>query len=170
MDTEKLIFSIQEIPEGESQREISLKPGDVSLEGGVKLSDGDLFVNFFRATHFIEVKFNLSVSVILECDRSLREFDKDIEGSYHMIFEPDPEEEYETEKSAVKKISVEDLSIDITKEVRDTIMLQVPAKKVHPDYIDEAGNILDFETKTYGPPLTEDEKIDPRWAKLKKLK
>lgn len=170
MESEKLIFNIQEIPEGESFRDISLGRDEVTFEDEVELKGGNLTVRFYRTAHFIEVKFNLSVSASLVCDRSLRKFDKDIEGSYHIIYEPDPAEEYETEKSAVKKLSAELPVINIKKEVRDTIMLQIPIKNVHPDYLDEWGNIIDFEIKTYGSPPSDEERMDPRWVALKKLK
>lgn len=170
MESEKLIFNIQEIPEGESFRDISLDRDDVTFEDEVELRGGNLTVRFYRTAHFIEVKFDVSIIATLLCDRSLRKFDKDIEGSYHIIYEPDPAEEHETEKSAVKRLSAELPVIDIKMEVRDTIMLQIPIKNVHPDYLDESGNIIDFEMKTYGPPAAEEERIDPRWVALKKLK
>lgn len=172
MELEKLIFNLQEIPEGESFRDISLSRDDVTFEEEVELKSGDLAVRFYRTAHFIEIKFDVSVTATLVCDRSLRKFDREIEGSYHVVYEPDPVEEFETEKSAVKRISAELPVIDITKEVIDTIILQIPIKIVHPDYLDELGNIIDFETKTYGPPAadTDDERIDPRWVALKKLK
>ena len=170
MESEKLIFNLQEIPEGESFRDISIGREDITFEEEVELKGGNLNVRFYRTAHFIEIKFTVTVTTTLVCDRSLRKFDRDIEGSYHIVYEPDPVEEFETEKSAVKRISAELPVIDIRKEVSDTIILHTPIKKVHPDYLDESGKIIDFEVKTYGSPATDEERIDPRWVALKKLK
>lgn len=170
METAKLTFKLQELPEGISQKTIRLEQGDLELEDLVTLKEGTLDVDFFRATDFIEVKFELTVSAELVCDRSLKSFNKEVEGSYHILFEPEPEDVFETEKSALKKISIEDLTIDITKEVRDTIMLGIPVKKLHPDYYDEDGNLMEFETQVFNSQDPEDEGIDPRWSELKKLK
>lgn len=170
VENEKLIFRLQEIPEGRSERTISLDGDDVSAEDSVSVDEGSLFVEFYRATQFIEVKFMVDVTVKMICDRSLKAFTKKINGSYQILFEPDPDEEYEEENSAVKRIPPDELTLDISKEVRDTIMLEIPVKKVHPDYIDEDGKIVDFETQQFGDELSDEEKIDPRWSALKKLK
>jgi uncharacterized metal-binding protein YceD (DUF177 family) len=167
---DKLIFRLQEIPEGSSKRTISLSGEDVLSEDSVSIHSGSLEVEFYRATQFIEVKFSLDVIVQMICDRSLKPFTKNVEGSYQILFEPDPEREYEEVSSAVKRIPADDLTLDISKEVRDTIMLEIPVKKVHPDFIDEDGKITDFETQQFGDEPSEEEKIDPRWAELKKLK
>jgi len=167
---DKLIFRLQEIPEGSSKRTISLDGEDVSVEDSVSINSGSLIVEFFRATQFIEVKFSFDVIVKMICDRSLKPFTKNVNGSYQILFEPDPEDEYEEESSAVKRIPADDLTLDISKEVRDSIMLEIPVKKVHPDFIDDDGKIVDFETQKFGDEPSNEERIDPRWAELKKLK
>jgi len=167
---DKLIFRLQEIPEGSSKRTISLDGEDVSVEDSVSINSGSLIVEFFRATQFIEVKFSFDVIVKMICDRSLKPFTKNVNGSYQILFEPDPEDEYEEESSAVKRIPADDLILDISKEVRDSIMLEIPVKKVHPDFIDDDGKIVDFETQKFGDEPSDEERIDPRWAELKKLK
>jgi len=167
---DKLIFRLQEIPEGSSKRTISLDGEDVSVEDSVSINSGSLIVEFFRATQFIEVKFSFDVIVKMICDRSLKPFTKNVNGSYQILFEPDPEDEYEEESSAVKRIPADDLTLDISKEVRDSIMLEIPVKKVHPDFIDDDGKIVDFETQKFGDEPSDEERIDPRWAELKKLK
>lgn len=167
---EKLIFRLQEIPEGSSKRTISLSGDDVSVEESVSIDEGSVIVEFYRATQFIEVKFTVDVTVNMICDRSLKQFTKEVNGSYQILFEPDPDDEYEEENSAVKRIPANDLTLDISKEVRDTIMLEIPVKKVHPDFIDEEGKIVDFETQQFGDDPSDEERIDPRWAELKKLK
>ena len=170
MKNDKLIFRLQEIPEGSSKRTISLDGEDVSVEDSVSINSGSLIVEFFRATQFIEVKFSFDVIVKMICDRSLKPFTKNVNGSYQILFEPDPEDEYEEESSAVKRIPADDLTLDISKEVRDSIMLEIPVKKVHPDFIDDDGKIVDFETQKFGDEPSNEERIDPRWAELKKLK
>ncbi|MDZ7720893.1 MAG: DUF177 domain-containing protein [Balneolaceae bacterium] len=170
METSKLIFDLQEIPDGQSERTVSLSEGDLKLDDEVTLKKGDVHINFLRTNHFIEVNFEIDVDTELICDRSLKPFSKHLNGSYHVLFEPDDIEDTETEKGAVRQIPPEDLVLDIEKEVRDTIMLEIPVRKIHPDYLDSEGKPEDFETKCYGPEPDEEEMIDPRWEKLKKLK
>jgi uncharacterized metal-binding protein YceD (DUF177 family) len=170
VETSKLTFELQEIPDGKSERDVSLSEGDLELEDEITLKKGNVHVNFLRTNHFIEVNFTVDVDTELICDRSLKPFVRHLNGSYHVLFEPDNVEDTESEKGAVRQIPPEDLVLDIEKEVRDTIMLEIPVRKIHPDYLDSEGNPEDFETKHYGPEPDEDEMIDPRWAELKKLK
>lgn len=170
METSKLTFDLQEIPDGKSERSVSLSEGDLELDDEVSLKKGDVHINFLRTNHFIEVDFAIDVDAQLICDRSLKPFYRHLDGSYHVLFEPDNVEDTETEKGAVRQIPPEDLILDIEKEVRDTIMLEIPVRKIHPDYLDSEGNPEDFETKKYGPEPDEEEMIDPRWSELKKLK
>lgn len=170
METSKLIFDLQEIPDGKSERTVSLSEGDLELDDEVSLKKGDVHINFLRTNHFVEVDFTIDVDTELICDRSLKPFTKHLDGSYHVLFEPDNVEDTETEKGAVRQIPPEDLVLDIEKEVRDTIMLEIPVRKIHPDYLDSDGNTDDFETQKFGPEPDEEELIDPRWSELKKLK
>lgn len=171
METSKLTFSLQEIPEGRSKRSVSLSDGELELDDEVTLKRGDVEINFLKTNHFIEVDFTVDVETELICDRSLKPFRKELSGSYHILFEPDEVENTETEKGAVRQISANDLTVDIEKEVRDTIMLEIPVRKIHPDYYDSEGNPEDFEIQHFGPePEDEEDQIDPRWEKLKKLK
>jgi uncharacterized metal-binding protein YceD (DUF177 family) len=170
VETSKLTFKIQELPDGKSSRSVSLNRGDLALSDEVVLDEGLVEIEFYKTNHFIEVKFKVDVEAELTCDRSLKLFYERLEASYHVLFEPNPVENTETDKGAVRQIPADHLLLDIEKLVRDTIMLEVPARKIHPDYLDDEGKLKEFETQTFGPEADEDETIDPRWSALKKLK
>lgn len=145
--------------------------GDLELSDESTLQRGEVQINFLKTNHFIEVDFTVDAETKLICDRTLKPFHKLLHGSYHVLFEPDEVEDTETEKGAVKQIPSEDLTLDIEKEVRDTIMLVIPVRKIHPDLYDSQGNPEVYETKQFGPePDNEEDRIDPRWEKLKELK
>ncbi|MCC5915505.1 MAG: DUF177 domain-containing protein [Balneolaceae bacterium] len=169
MKTSKLIFQLQLIPDGESTRTVSLEGEELELKDDIKLQKGKLDVVFYKTDHFVQTRFTVEADAELICDRSVRPFTKSVEGSYTVHFEPDPEEETETEKEAIRRIPPEELTLSIEKEVRDTILLNLPTRKIHPDLLDEDGVPLEFETKKFGD-HPQEETIDPRWEKLKKLK
>lgn len=171
MDTQKLQFDIQKIPEGQSFKEVELPEEYFHLDDEIKLLGANVHVSFYRTDHFIKVSFKLSSDVELICDRSLDLFEKTIDGTFDILFQPGEIEESETAKSAVKQIPADLLIVDIEDEVRDTIMLNMPIKKIHPRFIDETGKPKEFGTAKFGDLKTDDEEsIDPRWEKLKKLK
>lgn len=168
MKTSKLIFRLQEIPDGESNRKVDLEQGEFEVSDDITLQKGTVHVNFYKTDQFVQTRFTVEAETGLICDRSLRPYTADVKGTYTVHFEPEPEEETETEAEAIRRIPPEELALSIEKEVRDTIMLSLPARKIHPDLLDDEGRPLEFETKKFGK--GPDDAIDPRWEKLKKLK
>ncbi|HEX6983535.1 MAG TPA: DUF177 domain-containing protein [Balneolaceae bacterium] len=167
----KLEFNITEIPEGESRRTVGLSDEDLDLSP-YDFSGGEVNLEFYRTLHFIRVNFHVDSDVQLVCDRSLEPYIQPIEADYEVVFKVDVEEETEDENGAVRRFNFSSNTFSIEDEVRDTIMLNVPVKKLHPKFLDEEGNPKDFDTKRFGETEEgdESEKIDPRWEKLKKLK
>lgn len=167
---DKLTFKIVEIPEGQSQRVLELEDNDLDLEE-YAFKGGFIDLSFYKTTHFIRVNFTLDVEVELVCDRSLEPFILAVEDDYEVVFKVDVQEEKEDEKSAVREFDFSSNTLEIGDEVRDTILLNIPIKKLHPKFLDEEGKVKDFETRSFGDTGgEEEEKIDPRWEKLKKLK
>ncbi len=165
----KLTFNIVEIPEGESRREEILEPDDLDLSPHT-FTGGAIKIDFNRQRRFIEVNYEVQADVELVCDRSLKPFKYPVDTTYSVIFKTDIEQETEDEGGAVRRFNFSNNTFSIEKEVRDSILLKIPIKKVHPDYRDEAGNVEEFEEKSFGkPPEDEEESIDPRWEKLKEL-
>lgn len=167
----KLTFNIVEIPKGESRKTLALEPEDLDLSPH-DFKGGAIAIDFYRARHFIRSSYEVEAEVELECDRSLEKFIFPVTTSYEVVFKTDVAEETEDEEGAVREFDFSSNTFSIDKEVRDSIMLQVPMQKVHPKFLDDDGNIKDFETKSFGegPTEEEQEKIDPRWKKLKELK
>lgn len=171
VDTQKLTFDIQKIPEGESHKTAHLPEDYFTLKEGARLIEADVSISFYRTDHFVKVSFEVDSRVELTCDRSLDTYTDSIEGVFDILFEPGEVEESETVKSAVRQIPSDELVLDIEEEVRDTIILNIPAKKIHPKYYDEDGKPEDFGIARFGDiEPDEEQKIDPRWEKLKKLK
>lgn len=170
MINSKLTFRIQEIPDGKSERRISLDPEDLDFEG-LELKQATVEVRFEKTRYFIDVDFNVEADLFLICDRSLDEFEYHVQGSYEVLFKPEVEEVSVGKNSRVKQFDVRDLTLSIDQEVRDTVYLELPVKKLHPRYLDEEGVPLEFETRSFGDSAEEEEdSVDPRWEALKKLK
>ena len=165
-----LQFDIRDIPEGKSSKNVHLPEKYFDLDDDCELSEAKVSIEFFRADHFIKVSFNVNADLLLTCDRCLEEFEFDTSGNFDVLFEPGDVEEFESEGSAVRRIDSESLQLNIEKEVRDTILLKVPGRKIHPKFINEDGSVSEFKTRKFGDFNDEENKIDPRWEELNKLK
>lgn len=167
----KLTFNIVEIPEGESRRDEILEPDELDLSPHT-FTGGAIIIQFNRQRRFIEVNYEVEGGVELICDRCLESFEQPIGATYDIVFKADVRKETENEEGAVRTFNFSSNTFSIEKEVRDSMLLQVPIKKIHPKFRDESGDIKQFEEKSFGKPpeSEEEEKIDPRWSKLKELK
>lgn len=165
-----LKFKIFEIPEGHSQRTVELKSDDLEIDD-VPFDGAIMDIDFYRTLQFIQVKFELKANIKLICDRSLDEFDHQIETNYQVLFKAEEVEEAADENGSIRNIDVNSKQIDLEQDVLDTIMLNLPVKKLHPRFLDEDGNPKEFVNEQFGDHSDEDEEtIDPRWEALKELK
>lgn len=167
-----LEFKIVDIPEEHSSRVLSLGKDDLDLEN-YEFRGGEIDLEFYRTLHFIRVNFTIKTEVELVCDRSLEPFLYPVEEDFEVLFKVDVQEETEDEDGAVRRFNFTSNTINIEDEVRDTILLSLPIKKLHPKYFDEDGQPTEFGVRRFGEADTDeedDELADQRWAKLKKLK
>jgi len=166
----KLTFNIVEITEGESRQDKILEPEDLDLSPYTFIGGG-IEIHFNRQRQFIEVNYEVRGGVELTCDRSLKPFEHPVETTYSVIFKTDVQQETEDENGAVRRFNFSNNTFSIEKEVRDSVLLKIPIKKIHPKFRNKEGEIEEFEPKSFGKaPEDEEEKIDPRWKKLKEIK
>lgn len=127
--------------------------------------------------NLIEVDFHIKGIVELTCDRSLEQFDYPLDFEETMIYKFGGEEKEINED--VIMITRDTPSVNVAQLIYEFIILAIPTKKIHPDFVNELDNddpniaggyiILDNDEN----PDTESEEdtpIDPRWELLKKLK
>ena len=164
-------FKIFEIPEGKSERTLELSPGDLDL-GEVSLKGGNIHIVFDRSLHFIRTKLKFDLGLELVCDRSLDPFDFSVKQDYEILFKSEKVEESADENGAIRNIDSASKQIDIEQDVLDTILVSVPAKKLHPRFLDKDGNPAELLNQQFGTFENDDEgkTIDPRWEALKELK
>lgn len=112
----------------------------------------------------ILVVLQASATARLECDRTLKPFDKRLEGSYSVLFAtPEFARMDEDAYDDVRAFDPGDTYLDLTDVVRDTLVLAIPQRCIAP-----GADEIDIETE-YGAPVGEDY-IDPRWEALRKLR
>ncbi len=164
-------FKIFEIPEGKSERSVQLNKGDLDL-GEVSLQSGTIHIDFNRTTHFIQVQLALDISVVLTCDRSLDEYPYQVKTEYQVLFKQEQVEESIDQQTAIRNIDHASKQINIEQDVLDTILVNVPTKKLHPRFLDEDGNPKESFSQTFGESSDENDEdyVDPRWEALKALK
>lgn len=161
-------FRISEIPEGPSERILELNNSTLPFDD-LSHKNGTIKITFEKRHGLIRVFYELTTTLELTCDRSLDDFEHLVNADYEVVFKSGVEES-EDEKGAIRTLNISGNNISIENEVRDSILLSVPIKKIHPRFIDKNGKISDFNAIYADDDEKSDEMADERWQALKKLK
>lgn len=132
-----------------------------------KFSDIELLITLQKTDDRLEVSFDATATAHLQGDRTLRWYDESLDGSFSVTFKPGGKmSEADRDDESVRQYSPFDQEIDITQEVRDTILLALPLRQIAPGGEDEK---LDLE---YGVAKDDEGASEiPEWKqKLKKLR
>ena len=141
------------------------------------ISKGSFVVNVAINKHetFLEVDFDIKGTAQLICDRSLEPFDYPIKTHKMVVFKFGDEDREITEE--IMLIHRDTVSLELGQFIYEFISLAVPMKKLHPRFTEdeedeesETGKIVYSSLSNEENDRGDDDDIDPRWEKLKKLK
>ncbi len=132
-----------------------------------------------KSSTMIQLRFSIAGKAELICDRSLEPFEEPLETQGLMILKFGDQDEELTEEIAI--INRNRTRINVAGYIFEFIALALPMKKIHPDLRAKEDD-SEFETLVYSSEVDDEtpgtdesapaaeEKIDPRWEALKKLK
>jgi uncharacterized metal-binding protein YceD (DUF177 family) len=160
-----LQFKINEIPKGKSEQHIPLASDALDLDG-LQYQNLALDVVFDRREAGLQVSFTVSGEVELVCDRSLDTFWHPTQGKYSVLYKEAADFESEDDEISVRRFDVSGNIITIETEVRDTLLLSLPLRRVHPRFYNDDGELTHFELESG----SSQQETDPRWDILKRLK
>jgi len=134
-------------------------------------------VELNKSATMIQLHFHTEGSVELVCDRSLEPFEEPVISDEKLILKFGDHNEELTDE--IEIINRNTPRINIARYIFEFIVLSLPVKKIHPDLrtedetddSDDDEVILVYSSKIADNDDDENqEKIDPRWEALKKLK
>jgi uncharacterized metal-binding protein YceD (DUF177 family) len=123
----------------------------------------DVFLE--KHTTFLEFVIKINGIVQLVCDITNEDFEHPVENEIKVLVKFG--EEYDDSEEDVITIPTNDHAFNVAQLIYEVVALSIPMKKVSPNVSDEDLEILEkFSPKE----VEEEEKSDPRWDALKKLK
>lgn len=143
--------------------------GNTLLEGGKFESE----VTLDKRETLIEADFSIRGHARLVCDRSLEPFDFPMDIRKKILFKYGEEEKELSEEIVL--ITREQAFLDLGQYLYELITVNLPMKRLHPRFAEETTSEQEDIRLVYSSPADdtdnkEEEPIDPRWEKLKKLK
>lgn len=143
-------------------------------------SDLTANVTVIKTASLMEAFFDVVGTIRLTCDRSLEEFDHPMQVAEKVIYKYGAVEQEISEE--VYMITKDTQSINVAQLIYEFILLAIPAKKIHPDYLDEMdddefeeeGSLVYISDENDSDETGDDDipakPADPRWEILNKLK
>ncbi len=123
-------------------------------------------VTLVKKSTLMELTFHIKGNVLVNCDLSGEEFNQPIEGTLDIIVKFG--EKFNNDDEVILILPHESHSLDVAQYIYETTILSTPIKRVHPGVLDGSlksealEKLKELENK-------KEEKIDPRWDKLKGL-
>ena len=128
---------------------------------------------FEKKPTLLELHFEISGVVNVNCDSTNEPYDQDIEGEFKLVVKFG--EDYNDEFEDILIVPHGEYEINVAQYIYELIILSMPAKRVHPGVKDGTldSDILKKLEELSPKGLEEKEEtsedIDPRWNTLKKL-
>jgi uncharacterized metal-binding protein YceD (DUF177 family) len=139
-----------------------------------EFQNSDIKVNVVldKKSNMLELDFKHKGTVNVPCDLTSEDFDLPIKGKMKLIVRFG--EEFNNDNEELLILPHGEFEIDVAQYIYEMIVLSVPVKRVHPGVKDgslqtEALTKLNELTTEQKEERVQEENIDPRWDKLKKL-
>lgn len=139
---------------------------DIIEHGSFKVN-----ITLEKTSTLLRLNFKINSDVELQCDRSLEFFTENFDINEKFVFKFGEKEEEISDEMAI--IPFGTLKINVADMIYDYITLRVPMKKLLPIYREESENSEDgvmVYTDKNAKIAKEEEKVDPRWEALLKIK
>lgn len=128
-------------------------------------------LEFNKKTTLLELAFNATGSINVNCDVTNEPFDQPIEGNLNLLVKFG--NEYNDENEEILIVPHGEYEINVAQYIYEMIVLAVPSKRIHPGIKDGTLQSDILEKLAELQPGTDkketEEEIDPRWNTLKKL-
>ena len=131
-----------------------------------------IVVSLHKKTTFLELNFQLSGAINVNCDVSSEAYDQDISDQFSLVVKFG--QKYNDDHEDILIIPHGTYEINIAQYIYELIVLAIPSKRIHPGI--EDGTLksdIVAKLRQLSPSEAENEQnsqeTDPRWDKLKKL-
>lgn len=130
-------------------------------------SNVEVTLRFVKKETLFELFFNMNGTVLVNCDISGEEFNQSVEGSLNLIVTFG--ETFNNDNEELLIIPHHDYELDISQFIYELIVLNTPIKRIHPGVLDGTLHSKALDKLATLQKKTQEDKIDPRWDKLKEL-
>ena len=170
-DLREFVINLHSLASGEHEFQFDINEELLALheQNIVEGAAGKCIIRMRKTETMMTLDFNISATVELLCDVSLKPYSQEIKVDRELIIKFGEEEQELSEDVLVIHWDTQQLSV--AEYIYEFLLLAVPMKRIHPDLEDKDRPEVIFVSKADEESDDGNEDtIDPRWEALKKLK
>ncbi len=123
-------INIASLKDGSQQLDLVSDAKEIGLDETLVKDTLDINLFLTKTTHQLDIRAGIKGNLNLECDRCLEEFKKPIEAGFEVVFVQKSPREEEINDDYIRTYNPHMKQVDITNDVKETIILSIPMKKV----------------------------------------
>ena len=89
----------------------------------------EITLDLFKTTHQLDIRAKITGKLKLECDRCLEIFEEPFVSDFELVLVQKTRREEEINEENIRTFDAHMKSVDITNDIKETIILSVPMKK-----------------------------------------
>lgn len=123
-------IGISSLNEGSQVIELKSDENELLLPQGTLKGTLDIKLDLFKTSNQLDLKVILDGVILLDCDRCLDKFEKNINSKFELVFVQKSPREEEINEDYIRTYSPHMRTIDITNDIKEAVLLAVPMKKL----------------------------------------
>ena len=123
-------INIGALSDGSQQIELLTDYKELNLEKDFLNGPINIFLDLYKTVHQLDVKVKITGSLNLECDRCLEIFENDFQTAFEIVYVQKALREDEIDEEYIRSYDPSMQTIDLTKDIKETVILSVPMRKV----------------------------------------
>jgi uncharacterized protein len=123
-------INISSLNDGSQVLELKTDAKELGIDEEMLDGYAELSIELFKTVHQLDVKADISGKFRLVCDRCLEDFSRDFNSEFELVFVQQTSREEEINEDYIRTYSPHMKSVDITEDIKESIILAVPMKKL----------------------------------------
>ena len=123
-------INIGTLNEGSQILELKSDAKELGLDENLLNDDVTVKLELFKTSHQLDIKTSVNCIINLECDRCLENFRMPLKTGFELVFVQQNPREEEIDEDYIRSYSPHMRTVDITTDIKESILLSQPMKKI----------------------------------------
>jgi uncharacterized metal-binding protein YceD (DUF177 family) len=125
-----ILINIGSLNDGEHSLQILSTSNELGLANGFIHNPVNIDLNLFKSVHQLDIKAKISGLLVLECDRCLEKFQQNFIADLELVYVQKSPRSDALNDDYIRTYNPNSRTIDITKDIKESIILSVPMKQL----------------------------------------